>query len=352
MTNPTPRIAVAGAGLVGRKHIEIADGRETLHAIIDPDAPARDIAEERGRLWYDGVDGYLADHRPDGMIIATPNQLHVEHGLASVRHGVPMLIEKPIADIPDEAAVLVREAKSAGIPILVGHHRRHNPIIRAAKTAIEAGALGSIVSVHAQFWLYKPDEYFGQAWRCAKGAGPVFINLIHDIDLLRHLSGEINRVQAVESSCMRGHEVEDSAAIILEFQNGALGTVSVSDTIPAPWSWELTSAENPSYPKTDASCYRIGGHKGALSLPDLRLWSYRGKPGWWEPLDERVLEVEKAEPLTLQFEHFLDVIGGRAAPLVSGEEALKTLAVIEAIKDAAATETAQSVKRYDHVSSG
>ncbi len=352
MTKPTPRIAVAGAGLVGRKHIGIAFDRGTLHAIIDPDAKVGDLAEERGCLWYDGVDAYLADHKPDGMIIATPNQLHVEHSLACIRRGVPMMTEKPIADIPDAAAVLVREARAAGVPILVGHHRRHNPIVKAAKAAIGAGALGRLVSVHAQFWLYKPDDYFDQSWRCSKGAGPVFINLIHDIDLLRHLCGEIVRVQAVESNRIRGHEVEDSAVIILEFDNGALGTASVSDTIPAPWSWELTSAENRNYPETEAACYTIGGQKGALSIPDLRLWSYSGKPGWWEPIDSDALTVEKADPLTRQFEHFLDVIDGRVQPLVSGEEALQTLAVIDAIKEAAAKEKAQQVKRYDDAAPG
>ena len=340
------RIVVAGAGLVGRKHIDIADKHGTLHAIIDPDAKAGELAERRGCLWYDEVDKYLADHKPDGMIIATPNQLHVEHGLACTRHGVPMLIEKPIADNPGAAAVLVRKAMEANIPILVGHHRRHNQIVKTAKAAIEAGELGRIVSVHAQFWLYKPEDYFDHSWRCSKGAGPVFINLIHDIDLMRHLCGEVTRVQAIESNRIRGHKVEDSAAIILEFDNGALGTVSVSDTIPAPWSWELTSAENPSYPKTDAACYTIGGQRGALSIPDLQLWSYSGKPGWWEPINKRTLAVERADPLNLQFEHFLDVIACRVTPLVSGDEALRTLSVIYAIKAAAAEGKAQLVEYH------
>ncbi len=348
----TTRIAVAGAGLVGRKHVELAAGKGTLDAIIDPDAGTRDLAEHHGCLWYQAVEDYLAAHKPAGMIIATPNQLHVEHGLACIRRGIPALIEKPIADIPEAAAKLMREADRTGVPILVGHHRRHNPIVKAAKASIDAGELGRIVSVHAQFWLYKPDDYFEPAWRRSKGAGPVFINLIHDIDLLRHLCGEISRVQAVESSRMRGHDVEDSAVVLLEFENGALGTVSVSDTIPAPWSWELTSAENPAYPETTAACYTIGGQKGSLSVPDLKHWSYSGKPGWWQPIDCRTLPVEPADPLTLQFDHFLDVIDGVVSPLVSGGEALKTLAVIEAIKGAAATKTAEHVERYDDAIAG
>jgi len=340
------RIVVAGAGLVGRKHIEIAAQQGALHAIVDPDAGAQSLAQRHGCPWFASIEDCLASHKPDGMIIATPNQLHVEHGLACVRHGVPALIEKPIADIPQAAATLVREAHRAEVPILVGHHRRHNPIVKAAKMAIETGELGRIVSLHAQFWLYKPDDYFDPAWRRAKGAGPVFINLIHDIDLLRHFCGEIESVQAVESNRTRGHDVEDSAVILLAFESGALGTVSVSDTIPAPWSWELTAGENPAYPEIEAACYTIGGQRGSLSIPDLRLWSYSGEPGWWEPIDCRTLPVNKADPLPLQFAHFLDVIDGGARPLVSGEEGLRTLAVIDAIKAAAASGERQHVQKY------
>ena len=73
------------------------------------------------------------------------------------------------------------------------------------------------------------------------------MNLIHDMDLLRHLCGEVTSVQAFESNAARGIR-EDSAVILLRFANGALGTVTVSDTIVAPWSWELTTGgENPAY---------------------------------------------------------------------------------------------------------
>ena len=91
--------------------------------------------------------------------------------------------------------------------------------------------------MNAQFWLYKPEDYFDVEWRRKPGAGPVFINLIHDLDLLRHFCGEVVRVQAMESRRARGFEVEDTAALLMEVANGALGAVTVSDTVVAPWSW-------------------------------------------------------------------------------------------------------------------
>ncbi len=277
----------------------------------------------------------LAADRPDGVIVATPNQLHVEHGRQCLGAGLPLLVEKPIADESRSATGLVEQAERLGIPLLVGHHRRHNPIVRAAKARIESGAIGEVVAVQAACWLYKPEGYFDAAWRTRPGAGPVFINLIHDVDLLRHLLGEVVAVQAFDSRQARGHEVEDTAAILLRFEGGALASVTVSDSIVAPWSWELTAAENPAYPATGQSCYLIGGTRGALEIPAGRIWSQKGERSWWRPLDRATYAVEPRDPLDLQLCHFCDVIEGKAAPLVSGREALRSLQVIEAILAAA-----------------
>lgn len=337
--NDTPAILAVGAGLVGSKHANIIAERARLAGIVDPGDGAEALAAELGAPWFRDIEQALSATRPDGAVIATPNQLHVAHGTACVAARVPMLIEKPIADRSDQAAKLVAAARVAGVPVLVGHHRRHNPLIAAAKAAIDAGRLGRLIAVTGQFWLVKPDDYFAPAWRRQTGAGPVFINLIHDIDLIRHFVGEVRAIQAVDSSAARGFEVEDTAAVLMEFANGALGTVSISDTISAPWSWEFTAGENPAYPHVPGTCYTIGGTHGALSVPDMKLWHHPGARSWWAPIAHDILSAPEMDPLHRQIDHFCDVIRGTAEPLVSGEEGLRTLRVIEAIKTAAATGT-------------
>lgn len=344
MTTGRVKLAVAGAGLIGRRHVEaIAESSEAeLQCIVDPAETVKTYADELGVPWFPNLSTMLGAKRPDGVVLATPNQLHVENGLECVAAGVPALVEKPIAIDVRSASALVEAAETADVPILVGHHRRHNPLIRAAKDKLSAGAIGTIVAVHGMFWLYKPDDYFDVPWRREPGAGPVFLNLIHDIDLLRWLCGEIETVQALESNAVRGNPVEETAAILLRFQNGALGTVTVSDTIVAPWSWEMTSKENPVYPATDQACYLIGGTHGTLEVPRLRIWSNPGKRSWWEPFRQEVVPVAAHDPLILQIEHFACVIRGQEAPLVSGREGLRSLAVIEAVKQSARTgETVQ-----------
>ncbi|QMU59293.1 MAG: gfo/Idh/MocA family oxidoreductase [Boseongicola sp.] len=329
------RIAVVGAGLIGQKHIEIVRANAVLDAIIDPTVEARELASKSDTKWFKTVDDYLKFNHPDGAIIATPNQLHHRHGAAFITAGIPTLIEKPLADCSDSALKIVELSRESNVAVLVGHHRRHSPFVKAAKTAIESGNIGRLVTVNAQFWLLKPDEYFNVVWRKQAGAGPTFINLIHDIDLLRHFCGDITAVQASESHSVRGYEVEDTSAVILEFDTGVLGTVSISDTVVAPWSWELTAGENPAYPKTEMSCYMLGGTKGSLSVPDLSLWQHPGKQSWWSPIEVTKPSVKSADPVKEQFLHFLDVIENNVQPLVSAEEGFRNLQVLDAIKKAA-----------------
>jgi predicted dehydrogenase len=333
------KLAVLGAGLIGRRHIEhvAAEPMAELVAVVDPSPVGQALAQEHGATWFASLADLLAAQKPEGVIIATPNQLHVANGLEAVAAGIPALVEKPLADDVASATQLVEAAEKAGVALLNGHHRRHNPMIQAARRAIDAGRLGTVIAVHGFCWFFKPDDYFDAAWRREKGAGPILLNLIHDVDNLRYLCGDVAAVHAFASNAVRGHAVEETAVIVLRFANGALGTVNVSDTIVAPWSWELTTGENPVYHQTDQSCYQIGGTHGSLTIPSLDLWRNADRRSWWEPITPERLPYEAADPLRLQVRQFCKVIRGEEPPLVSGREGLETLRVIEAVKQSAAT---------------
>lgn len=328
------RIAVVGFGLIGRRHAEVIRRAPdlSLAAVVEPDAKGRAAAEALGTTAYANLEEMIETERPDGIVLATPTPLHTEQGLACIAAGRPVLIEKPIAVSSREAAILTEAASSSGVPLLVGHHRRHNGMVQAAKTAMDAGAIGDIRAVQATCWFYKPDHYFEIApWRTKKGAGPISVNLVHDVDLLRHFCGEVETVRAVAVPSRRGFENEDLATAVLHFSSGAVATISVSDSIVAPWSWEMTARENPAYPATTESCYLIGGSEGGLSLPDLRLWQHEAELDWWTPIQARNLTCKMDDPLAVQMAHFARVIAGKELPLVSGAEGLKSLEVVEAV---------------------
>ncbi|ACI56735.1 oxidoreductase domain protein [Rhizobium leguminosarum bv. trifolii WSM2304] len=333
------KLAVLGAGLIGKRHIRhvLEEPAADLVAVVDPTSVGQKIAEEAGVRWFPSFADMIAVQRPDGVIIATPNQVHVSNGMEAIEAGIPALIEKPVADDIADGEKLIETAKAKGVPLLTGHHRRHNPMMQKAKQIIESGRLGRILVVNAMFWLFKPDDYFDMPWRRERGAGPVFLNLIHDIDNLRYLFGDIAAVEARESNVMRGNAVEETAVILIEFKNGILGTASVSDSVVAPWSWEMTTGENAAYPKTEEACYMIGGTHGSLAVPSLDIWCNPAERSWLEPFDRKRISVETEDPLVLQIRQFCKVIRGHEEPLVSGREGLETLKVIEAVKRSAVT---------------
>ena len=350
---PTICLAIVGLGLVGRRHaeaIDIAEGID-LCAVVDPDDSARDAAAARSVPCFGNLEEMIAAKKPDGIILSTPTALHAADGMKCIDAGIPVLIEKPITDDLCAAEALVEHSEACGVPVMVGHHRRFNPIIQSAKAALVEGRIGDIRAVEIKCWFYKPDTYFNMApWRKLKGAGPISVNLVHDIDLLRHLCGEIVQVQAQMTPASRGYDNEDVAAALFKFDNGIVGAATVSDSIVAPWSWECTSQEYPIYPFTGQSAYHIGGSHGALSVPDLTLWHHDGARDWWSPLSTTKLLPEPSDPLVNQIKHFAAVIKCEAEPLVSGREGLCTLAVIDAIQRAARTGETIQLADISHAS--
>lgn len=340
MTEPV-LIAVAGAGLIGQAHIKriLDDPGARLAAVIDPSPAAAEQAASLGVPAFADLAEGLRAVRPEGVVIATPNALHVPHGLLAVEAGVPMLLEKPVSGDLASAMRLVHAAEAAGVPILVGHHRRHSPLMRRAHTAVASGSLGRVVAASGLCLFRKPDRgYFDgpYSWRREPGGGVLLINLIHVIDDMRHLCGEIAAVQAAASNAARGFPVEDTAAILLHFANGALGTLTISDAAAAPWSWEMTAGENKAYPHTDQLCYLVAGTDGSLSVPRLDTWRHAGD-GWWTPLEARREIVPEQDPLTLQMRHFCQVARREAAPLLDGRGGARTLEATLAVVHAAET---------------
>ncbi len=308
-----------------------------LSAIVDPSPAAARAAAEAGVRHYDSLDGLLARDRPEGLILATPNPLHVPQALQCIAAGVPALIEKPVATSVAEGERLLAAAGKA--KLLVGHHRAHSPIMAKAKEVIDSGVLGRLVAVMGSAIFMKPDHYFEEApWRREPGGGPILINMIHEVHNLRMLCGEVVAVQAIGSNAVRNFPVEDSVAITLQFANGVLGTFMLSDTAACARSWEQTSQENKSYPSyADEDCYVIAGTNGSLAVPTMRLKKYPRPEdrSWWKPFERSVVPMRREDPLRLQLEHFGAVVRGEARPLVTVRDGLANLRITEAITEAA-----------------
>jgi len=331
------KLAIVGAGLMGRHHLKVALANPGIEVvgIADPGATSREKVAGLGVSVFADHREMLEGAAPDGVLVATPNAFHAPIAIDCIRLGIPTLVEKPLADTLPAARAVLEAQRESGVPVLVGHHRRHNPLLQAARAHIEAGGLGQLCAVSATWLRRKPDEYFDDAWKRdhASGGGVILINAVHDFDTLRMLCGDIEAICATTSNAVRGYEVEDTAAILARFKSGMLATLTVSDTVVAPWCWEMTAREDPRFATVPENSYLLCGTEASLAIPTLERWSNVPNGGRDASFTRQRLYHVAADSMTLQMAHFLRVMRGEEAPAITAEDGLKTAAATLAVAE-------------------
>ena len=271
----------------------------------------------------------------DGVIAALPNDLHVEVTENAAKFGIHLMLEKPIASTIQEGSQICEIIDHSQIKFLVAHHRRFSKLINRTREAVKGGELGEIIGAHV-FWVgKKPDDYFERAWRVDKiYGGPLLINTIHDVDDLRYIIGEIERVQAFTTHQFRGNEVEDAGVINIQFKNGALATIFLTDNCPSPWFYEACTQEYSFFYPSSFECYYFFGKKASLTFPSMTLFTYEREfgEGWHRPLKRQNLPVERFDVLEEELKHFCELIEGKVESKMTAQDAYESLRVIDAIK--------------------
>lgn len=319
------RILVLGGGLIGIRHVAAVQAHPgcIFAGLVDPNPDIQIDGPQYTTMRQ-------AKSAPiDAAIIATPTHLHADHGIEAANNGWHILIEKPVAGTLQDAHRLQQVLTTTKTGSLVGHHRRYHASVQQLKTLLAEGTIGTVINANLIWAMRKPDAYFTGNWRTA-GGSPVMINLVHDIDLLRFVIGEITQTVALHGASVRGTDRIESGAIALRFQNGATGTISFADTAPSPWGFEAGTGENPNIGTTHQDMMWITGTKGAVSFPSMTLWQGTewGKPAVQIPLEKA---QNNRTPLEAQLDHFIDVTNG-ARPLIDVTDAARTLAVAEDIE--------------------
>jgi predicted dehydrogenase len=330
-------LAVIGAGVIGRTHIERIQKTPdfTLVGVAEPGQAGRQWCHERNIPTFENHEALLEATRPQGVVIATPNVTHVDVAADCMARGIAVLIEKPVTDTLAAAERLIQIEQDTAVPVLVGHHRRHNPILQRARQLIADGRLGQVLNANVMANFYKPERYFDVAWRRQAGGGPVLINLIHDIDMLVFLLGEVRAVQGSLSSAVRGFEVEDTGSALIEFTCGTQAVMTVSDTTVSPWCWDFCAGEQSQYPRQNVQSHFLSGTHGSLSLPDLDLWHYPGERHWHREMLREQSRVHDIDVYVQQLRHFRAVAERRETPICSALDGWRTLQATLALLQAA-----------------
>lgn len=375
---------VIGAGLIGPRHAAHIKQRSdcSLFCIVDHSAKGPKVAQDLNTLLFKSLEemfAYCETNQigyPHAAIIATPNHTHVPMGMELAARGIHLLVEKPLAPTPEECRQLIAYCNEKNVKLLVGHHRRFNPYIVAAKNNL--AMCGKLVAVQGTWTLKKPQSYFlEKPWRSLveKGGGTLLINLIHDLDLLQYLIGPVVRVYAELLTKQRSNNepgtesVDEGAVLTLRFANGCCGTFICSDNVTSPFSFEAGTGENPTIPFNDqvAGFYRVFGSDATMSVPDLKLYHQYNLPesqrSWLSPVAEQQILMDheqekhsedygmlsppssyeshenhllnlktKPKPFDLQLEHFVNLIKEtETESKCSGEDALRALLCINAV---------------------
>ena len=334
------KIGLVGAGVIGKRHVDalgqIAQGE--LVAIADPLPAASEYAASLDVHIYKSADEMAAKSGAEAIIIATPTERHLDDAMACMQAGVHLLIEKPITAAVAEANQIIAYSTQHNLHVLVGHQRRYYPCALTAKQMIADGSLGQLIGMTGQWNAKKDAPYYEPDWRKDAKAGPVLTNLIHEMDLLRYICGDVVSVSAEVTNHNQNFDKEDAVAISLRFANQAVGTFLLSDRTPSPWTWEFGIGESDRFPKSGHNSIRFLGADAALEFPNLVLWRHDVADGdWGDVISDTLIATDFIDAYQAQCRHLCAVVRGEEVPRITATDATKSLMATLAVMESAAS---------------
>jgi UDP-N-acetylglucosamine 3-dehydrogenase len=273
------RVGVIGTGAMGVNHIRIYHEMEGVELVGISDIDEERVKELSRKYETEPFTDYkrLLGKDLDAISIVVPTKLHKQVCLDALEAGANVLVEKPIADTPENADIMIQAAKNAGKALMIGHIERFNPAVIKLKEIIDEGLLGKIVSISTRrVGPYNPR---------IRDVGVILDIGVHDIDIISYLYGlEVNNVHAIAGADI--HPFEDHASIHLRFDHDLTGLVDTNWLTPHKIR-NLTAV----------------GIKGVAYLDYINQTLEIHDENWI-----REAKVDKAEPLRNELEYFIKCV--------------------------------------------
>lgn len=307
--------AIVGLGWWGKTLVKAARDfgaplRFTRGVTLEPDS-VRDFASEHKITLGTALDEVLADKSIQAVVLATPHTKHRAQVEAIAAAGKHLYCEKPFALTKADAVAALEACKRAGIVIGVGHHFRLMPSMRVLSDLRDAGTFGTIMHVEGNYshdWL---ASYPADSWRMAaeeSRAGGMTGMGIHVLDCFRDMVGPMKRISALSKARALKLPTGDTTAALIEFENGATGTLGT--TIKTPFRWRIAV---------------FGENCWAESVSDTRAIVRRAGT---EP---EVIERPADNHLGRNLDYFAKAVLGQGAFPISPAGILQTAAALEAV---------------------
>ncbi len=309
------KTGVIGTGSMGINHARVLSDMGVLTAVFDIDSErSENVATRFGVEDARSVDDVLS--RVDAVVIAVPTALHDEIMERSLEMRIHALVEKPISLDPKRTRKALERYEESGTIVAAGHVERFNPAVAFARVALQKQQLGKLISLSSRRVSSFPSR--------VRDVGVIMDLAIHDIDVITYLAGApVRRVYATGGRA-NGGDFEDHANIMLEFENGLVGTCEVNWLTPMKVR-KLSLTCDKKYVEIDyiAQSLRISSHV-YTDLDPARLYNMPSQ------LSEQRINPERKEPLRLEIENFIRAVEGKEKPLVSGWDGVRAVEIAQA----------------------
>ncbi|MFY7965484.1 MAG: Gfo/Idh/MocA family protein [Chitinophagaceae bacterium] len=323
--------SIIGCGRIAQRHAEQIKKLGNLVAVCDIVKEKADaLANQYGaNAYYDVNDLLSKEKNIDVVAVCSPNGLHAQHSILSLKAGINVLCEKPLAINVADCVEMIETAKMYNKGLYSIKQNRFNPPVEAVKNAIEEGKLGKIYSIQLSCFWNRNANYYNNSWKGTKDldGGTLFTQFSHFIDLLYWMFGDIDDIKGFTANYAHKNiiEFEDTGVVIVKFKTGAIGTINYTVN---------------SFEKNMEGSLTVFGEKGTVKIGGQYL----------NELEYQNIQDYKIENLTTGntannygtyqgsmsnhdkvYENLVDVLKNNAKISTSSFEGLKTVEIINKI---------------------
>ncbi len=321
------RLAVVGSGRIAQSYLAAYRAMEEVELVAVADTNpevAQATVEAFGCRAYPDHKSLLAEERLDAVTICTPPSTHSGIAVECLSAGLHVLCEKPIAINSADVRTMLDAARERGRQLMMASKFRYVRDIASARSLIQAGILGTVVRFENTFASWLDVSRRWNAEPSISGGGVLIDNGTHSVDIVRYLIGPIERVLACHGPRVQPIEVEDTSHILFKSAGGVIGTIDLS------WSIQ----------KERDSYIEVFGTEGMLAIGWPKSRYRQNRSTSWVNFGNG---YNKQDAFEAQIKNFVGACRGGEPPLITGEDALASVLVIEAAYASAAKESWETV---------
>ncbi len=325
------KFAIIGCGRIGKRHAEHIRNNGELIAVCDTiEERADELANENSCNKYYSIEALLESEKSiDVVAVCSPNGLHCGHTIKSLRKGVHVLCEKPMALNSFDCGEMIKEAEKANKRLFIVKQNRFNPPVAELKKLIDREVLGKILSIQLSCFWNRNENYYNNSWKGTKklDGGTLFTQFSHFVDLLYWLIGDVKEVESFGANLQHQDiiEFEDTGVICMKFKNGALGTINYTvNSFEKNMEGSLTVFGS-------KGTVKIGGqYLNELEYQNIENFEISGLPEG-NPANSYGQYQGSMSNHDKVYENVVDVLQNEGSIATNGFEGLKTVEIIEKI---------------------